>query len=248
MARARLRAFFAAVPRSVLRRLAAVDGAAPGSATVMVLGEGLGLDATATRVLDFLDQYESSEPLRELLRACGQSSARANQTRLAAALGLAESDLRAALVKPAPLLSLGLVEYRSDPCDLEDFLRPSDLLREVLTAAPQDTEALLATLIEPAPPAAWRLEDFPHLSSQTQHLREVLGAAALGGAAGVNALFYGAPGTGKTELARALAAAWGCGPIRCAAATTTMTGSRAEAGCPPICSPSVCSHGGATPS
>ena len=207
--RARLRRLFTSIPRSVLRRLAVADGAAPTSATVTLLGEGLGLDATATSVLDFLDQYESSEPLRLLLRACGQSSTRVNLARLAAALGLTEPVLRAALAKRAPLLSLGLVEYRSEPCDLEDFLRPSDLLREVLTAAPQDTEALLANLIEPAPPAAWRLEDFPHLSTQAQHLREVLGAAAVSGAVGVNALFYGPPGTGKTELARAIAAACG---------------------------------------
>jgi transitional endoplasmic reticulum ATPase len=78
-----------------------------------------------------------------------------------------------------------------------------------LDAAPADAGALLGLLIEPAPPALWRLESFAHLAAATGRLQEVLGQAAATGAVGVNALLYGPPGTGKTELARALAAACG---------------------------------------
>ncbi len=74
---------------------------------------------------------------------------------------------------------------------------------------PPDGDALLALLIEPAPAGAWRLDAFPHLAAETERLQGVLRQSAATGAIGVNALFHGLPGTGKTELARTLAAACG---------------------------------------
>lgn len=82
-------------------------------------------------------------------------------------------------------------------------------MRGVLDAAPADGEALLTMLIEPAPEGTWRIPDFPHLTQESTHLTEALSEAARTGAVGVNALLHGDPGTGKTELARAVAAASG---------------------------------------
>jgi transitional endoplasmic reticulum ATPase len=202
--RQRLQDCFQSVPPSVMARLAKADGDHVLSPTVALLGDSLALDETACRVLDFLDLHTLSEPLRTLLRECGSVPARFNLHRLAALLGLAEPVLRAALSRRAPLRTLGLIYYDADPSDLEDFIRTTDLLREVLESAPADSAALLALLIEPAPRAAWRTEDFPHLSGERERLRETLSLGAASGATGINALFYGPPGVGKTELARAL--------------------------------------------
>jgi SpoVK/Ycf46/Vps4 family AAA+-type ATPase len=160
-------------------------------------------------VLDFLDRHMLVESLRTLLRECGAVPARVNLARLAALLDLPEVTLRTALSRRAPLRALGLIRYDGDPSDLEDFARPTELLREVLDVAPTDSEALLDFLIEPAPVGVWGLESFPHLSGESERLREVLSQAATTGAVGVNGLLHGAPGTGKTELARAVAAACG---------------------------------------
>jgi SpoVK/Ycf46/Vps4 family AAA+-type ATPase len=208
--RDRVHGFFKTLPRAVLTRLAKADGRTPVSSTIALVGEVLGLDETSLCVLDFLEQREQSEALRSVLRASGRSSGRTNLERLAGILGFKASAVREALGKHAPLRSLGLVDRQHrHESDLEDYLAPQSLLREVLDAAPRDGEALLALLIEPAPIGAWRLDAFPHLAAESARLSATLARAAATGAVGVNALFYGAPGTGKTELARALVEACG---------------------------------------
>ncbi|MBK5963009.1 AAA family ATPase [Thiocystis minor] len=211
--RLHVRAFYQTLPRWVVKRLADADGHAPTATTPALLGAALGLDATAVRILDFLEHREQSEPLRLLLRVGGRftrnATARINLKRLAMLLDLDPAVVRAALAKSAPLRALGLVDYEAGNADLEDFISPTALLREVMDAAPAAIEALLALLIEPAPAGAWGLDAFPHLAGDAARLREGLRQAATTGALGVNALFHGAPGTGKTELARALASAAG---------------------------------------
>ncbi|MBV5274740.1 MAG: hypothetical protein JZU52_14230 [Lamprocystis purpurea] len=181
--RKRLRTFFRTLPRRVLRRLAVADGAAPTSPTMALLGEALGIDATAVRLLDFLEQRELVESLRLLLRANGRRgvhiAARVQLGRLAVLLGLDRAAVQSALAKRAPLRALGLVDYEDGHSDLEDFLAPTSLLREVLEAAPRDAEALLALLIEPAPAAAWR-PAVPNLGGRRQ---QRVGSEANGGCA-----------------------------------------------------------------
>lgn len=207
--RQRLRQCFESVPPTVLKRLAKADGDDILSPTVVLLGDSLGLDKTACQVLDFLDLHTLSDALRTFLRECGRVTGRINLARLAALLDLPISTLRATLSRQAPLRTLDLIRCDNDPADLEDYLRGTELLREVLEDAPVDGEALLALLIESAPPAAWRLADFPHLNDERERLRETLSQAATSGVVGVNALFYGLPGVGKTELAHALGEACG---------------------------------------
>ncbi len=206
--RGRLRRLFRRVhPLTPARLDRANPEAAPAAATVALLGASLDLTGPALRVLDFLDEFVASPDLGQLLRHRGErASSRINFRRLGLVLDLSEAELRRALAKDAPLRTLGLVVVDSGHSDLEDFLRPSDLLSEVLDAAPADTEALLELLIEPAPPAEWSLAAFPHLESPVSLAGEALAAAVANRAPGVNALLYGPPGTGKTELARALAA------------------------------------------
>ncbi len=79
--RGRLRQCFQSVPRIVLTRLAKTDDWATLSRSVALIGEQLALDATALRVLDFLDQHTLVEPLRVLLRECGGAPARVNLPR-----------------------------------------------------------------------------------------------------------------------------------------------------------------------
>ena len=180
-------AFFAAVPRSVLRRLAAADGAAPGSRH----GDGAGRGSRARRNGDarFSTSSTSTNPRSRCASSCAPAvrAARAPTWRAWRRRWASPSrDLRAALARHAPLRQprSGRVHAAIPAIWRISCARPTCCARSS-TAAPQDTEALLATLIEPAPPAAWRAGGLSRISSsQTAHLREVLGAAALGGAVG----------------------------------------------------------------
>jgi transitional endoplasmic reticulum ATPase len=129
--RRRLQALVEKGSARALARLQAADGALPINPVVALLGDAIGLDAIELRVLDYLDQHLLSEPLRVLLRTSERATARVNRTRLAAALDVREPTLRAVLASSAALRTLGLVELM-DESDLEDFIRPSDLLRTLL--------------------------------------------------------------------------------------------------------------------
>ncbi|MBK1620750.1 AAA family ATPase [Lamprobacter modestohalophilus] len=207
-----LQQFYTHLSRDLLASLAAADGEETVAPTAKLLGRCLNLDATAVQVLDFLELRESNRDLRQLLNESrpGQQVISGLRADMAALLGLPEKTLRAALSKRAPLRALGLVEIgRSTRIDLEDYLTPSDLLVELVEAEPETEAGLLAKLIEPAPPAQWPLGAFPHLHTAAERVQRVLNHAARHSVLGVNALFYGAPGTGKSELARTLIAASG---------------------------------------
>lgn len=70
--------------------------------------------------------------------------------------------------------------------------------------------ALLRDTVAPSTAPRLQLADFPHLADALAILRPYLAQAVAGNRHGVNVFVHGAPGTGKSELARALAAAFGC--------------------------------------
>lgn len=91
--------------------------------------------------------------------------------------------------------------------DFEDELQtctiPAPILSHLISKPVLSKDALLASLLNPSPKAQFSLEDFPQ--ANTELLSLYLEAACHKGVKGVSFLFYGEPGSGKTELARALA-------------------------------------------
>jgi transitional endoplasmic reticulum ATPase len=106
---------------------------------------------------------------------------------------------RAGLMKPAwdtPVLGGTGLDIEDDIADLLNELECSDAV-------------LLGRLAPVASPGTLTLADFAHLEGDVAVISAVLSRAIAEHLTGVNVLFYGSPGTGKTELARALAAATG---------------------------------------
>lgn len=129
-------------------------------------------------------------------------------TLLAAMAGVAPEAIAAALADNAPLATSQLLQFEfsngADRC-----LNLLEACERALQRPGLDAAGLLAQLIAVAPPAELDLGDYAHLAEDASNLKQLLAHALEQGTRGLNVLIHGAPGTGKTQLARALAKALG---------------------------------------
>jgi SpoVK/Ycf46/Vps4 family AAA+-type ATPase len=103
---------------------------------------------------------------------------------------------------------LGLVELSTTRAgDVSVDL--TDALGRALLHNPVGDDSLIECLVGTWAASALCLDDFIEHAETVDLIRRMLAGALENGAVGVNILFHGPPGTGKTELAKVLAAACG---------------------------------------
>ena len=199
------------------RPQASFDETDPWCELTRGLAELLGLTALELSILRLCDACHRSPALAELFgaNATGTEPARRQCDAIAHALGAPPREVRRALDQRGSLRQRGIVQrVPSHPASrtfaIEALLRLSDELQDHLDERVAGALGDDATPFVDRPPAArFELSAWPHLAARLDGVARYLAASLEAGDAGANVLLWGAPGTGKSELARSLAAAAG---------------------------------------
>lgn len=174
-----------------------------------ILQARLQLSEVEYQILEFVILLSSEMPLYkagELLKVSSSSKLFAI---LSILLGLSQKDIRHALastgiLRKSGLLSLELGKHLNN--DLTEVLNLiSDEFAENMKSSFANPVTLLRGMVLPGKSPQLNLSDYPQIEQELSILIPYLKAASATGKAGVNILIHGMPGTGKTELARALA-------------------------------------------
>jgi SpoVK/Ycf46/Vps4 family AAA+-type ATPase len=178
---------------------------APLDHNLRLLERALDLDPTDADVLQFAMACQDPA-LRCLVPSMTCPSTRA----LVSIVSLATAQPRA-MVAPAlgprgRLQSTGLLIVEREG-DVEDRLRIDDRLVDLFAREELDLAGLMEQFLPTAGPATLGPDDYPHLDKQVDLATRLLAGALAQRRAGINLLLHGPTGTGKSQLAAALAAA-----------------------------------------
>ena len=117
---------------------------------------------------------------------------------VAQVFGCSITRAREVLGRNGTLLKTGLIEDHRD----DDFI-VSQLVIDLMRMRASNAKQLETALLRPAAPSTLEWDDFAHLQGRDLALGVV--QSAVRNREGINILLHGAPGTGKSEFARALA-------------------------------------------
>lgn len=179
----------------------------PLFANVEIIGDIVGLSKTEKTLLIFAIALTSFPEFRKVIEARNHSVSTSALARvLAATLNLPKSEIVEALREDALLSLTGIIQTEKGSRDFERKIEVADRFAEMLLVNAASEADLIKHFLKSADKPTLALSDYPHLASDLQALSAYLSNSLTQKVPGVNVLFYGAPGTGKTELVKALAA------------------------------------------
>ncbi len=179
---------------------------------VQRLSELVGLSTTDCRILEFVVSIHNERLLDDTACWLGQISSAKVFHALSVILDLPEPEIRASLGPQGILVRSGLVSV--DRTGISTLRGKLDLLSDgfadLISFSDADPITLLRGTVSAVGPAQLSLDDYTHIGDSLDILLPYLRHAVTTRRLGVNIFLYGAPGTGKSQLARVLAAELGC--------------------------------------
>ena len=165
----------------------------------------LSLNTTEQTLFRLSVQLRLDEPLKKLSEALPKSNLVGVSELLSNLFGLPKSDIISALKDKGKLLGYGLLERNYNPDRFHDYLDWGKMLDfDEFISEPLNEQVLLKVCTKSAIEPSLSLEDFAHLNEMKTMMLDYLQSSFATHRKGANILIYGAPGTGKTELATLL--------------------------------------------
>ena len=165
----------------------------------------LSLNTTEQTLFRLSVQLRLDEPLKKLSEALPKSNLIGVSEVLSNLFGLPKSDIISALKDKGKLLGYGLLERNYNPDRFHDYLDWGKMLDfDEFISEPLNEQVLLKVCTKPAIEPSLSLEDFAYLNEMKTMMLDYLQSSFATHRKGANILIYGAPGTGKTELATLL--------------------------------------------
>ncbi|MCK5689777.1 ATP-binding protein, partial [Myxococcota bacterium] len=170
---------------------------------IKMLGELIGLNTIEQSALAFVFVYQTEPLVSSTFEGLGISGGQLFVEVMALMLDMDPEDLDQALSNESTLIRAGLVHLNHR--DQRSFFATMSGLRRALMRQHPDTDSLISFLLTKPTAPGLQLKDFAYCGDNVDLSIRLMKNALQIREEGVNLLFFGAPGTGKTELARLIA-------------------------------------------